>query len=87
MYEKADRESSLAEMYAEQVLTELGHATKEFGHFDSGHEGCTVISEELHALWEAVRADHRNDAKEKAVKIAALAIQFLVDVGPQESVG
>jgi len=63
------------------VKDELDRATKEYGPFNSCHEGYAILLEEVEELWEEIKAgngeSHR--AASEATQIAAMAIRYLID--------
>lgn len=62
------------------VLAELDRATAKFGTFNSGHEGYAIIKEEVDELWNEIKANNPNRAREEAIQVAAMAIRFLIDL-------
>lgn len=46
----------------------------------SGHEGQSVIREELEELWDAVKADRIDLALAEAVQVGAMAMRFCLDL-------
>ena len=65
----------------QEVLAELDIATAKFGSFNSSHEGYAILKEEVDELWDEVKANRPNRAREEAVQVAAMAIRFLIDLG------
>lgn len=63
-----------------EILEELTKATEKFGPFNSMHEGYAVILEELDELWDEIKLNNLNKAREEAVQVAAMAIRFLCDL-------
>lgn len=70
----------LADNAWEDVRAEIGRAIQKFPAFNSPHEGYAVILEELDELFEAIRANERQQARAEAVQVAAMAIRFLIDI-------
>lgn len=65
----------------EKVGIELTEATAKFSTFHSSHEGYAILKEEVDELWDEVKANRPNRAREEAVQVAAMAIRFLIDLG------
>jgi hypothetical protein len=63
------------------VCEELRAATTKFGAFHNSHEGYAVLKEEVDELWDEIKANRNNGAREEAVQVAAMAIRFLIDLG------
>jgi len=63
-----------------EVHIELIEATQKFGSFHNAHEGFAVIKEELDELWDEVKANDIEKAKEEAIQVAAMAIRFIFDL-------
>jgi len=62
------------------VIEELETAIKNFGSFNSPHEGYAVILEELDELWEKIKYNESPELlKEEAKQVAAMSIRFLID--------
>lgn len=61
---------------------ELLRALDKFPRFNSPHEGWAVIFEELHELWDHVKANTgtREDARDEAIQIAAMALRYALDL-------
>lgn len=63
------------------VVRELDRAvTKHPQGMRSGHEGHSILREEMEEMWDAVKADDLAHAREEAVQVAAMALRFLLDV-------
>ena len=62
------------------VKEEYQRARSKHAPLNSGHEGYAVILEELDELWDAVRADDFDHAKDEAVQVAAMALAFILEV-------
>ena len=58
----------------QEVLAELDSATAKFGAFCSSHEGYAILKEEVDELWDEIKANRPNRAREEAVQVAAMAI-------------
>jgi NTP pyrophosphatase (non-canonical NTP hydrolase) len=69
-----------AQTGVELVLIELQRATSKFGVFASSHEGYAVLLEEVDELWEAVKTNDKDQQREEAIQVAAMALRFLWDV-------
>ncbi len=64
-----------------EVTDEMVAATSKFPPFHSPHEGYAVLKEEVDELWDAIKANDGHDAQRgEAIQIAAMAIQFILDV-------
>lgn len=64
----------------EALEQEIDSATKEFGPFNSAHEGYAVILEELDEAWEEIKKNDLEAAKREMLQVAAMAIRFLLDI-------
>lgn len=69
---------------AEEVLEELGEATRRFGAFKSAHEGFAVAKEEMDELWAEVMRNQRDPERvgkmrAEAIQVAAMMIRFVHD--------
>lgn len=66
---------------AQEMLEELRRA-QDGPHdpINSGHEGHSVILEELEELWDAVKADRIDHAIEEAIQVGAMAMRFVLDL-------
>lgn len=69
------------EQIFEDVQTELHRATRKHGVMMSFHHGHSVILEELDELWDAIKANDRDQALKEAHEVAATAIRFIHDLG------
>jgi len=49
-------------------------------HFHSPHEGYAVLLEEVDELWDEVKADNVEKARQEAVQVAAMAVRFIMEV-------
>ena len=70
------------------VEDELERATKEFGNFNSPHEGYAVMLEEVEELWDEIKASKGTNDRilTEAVQVAAMAVRFLVDLGDEKDI-
>ncbi len=64
----------------EAVEIELAKAHTKFPAFNSSHEGYGIIKEEFDELWDEIKANRPNRAKEEAIQVAAMAIRYLIDI-------
>ena len=62
------------------IIEELDRATKKFGPIASAHEGYAVILEELDEMWDEIKKNDVDKARQEAIQVAAMAIRFLMDV-------
>lgn len=62
------------------VLAELKSARLKFKDITDGHYGYAVIQEELDELWDAVKANDLEQAREEAIQVAAMGVRFFVDL-------
>jgi len=76
------------------VGLEYERAAEKFPAFNSAHEGFAVLDEERDELWEVVKKNpakrypnardphvaKREEMREEAIQIAAMAVRFIVDV-------
>lgn len=76
---KMDHPEHISQIMLE-VECELNRATHKFGNFASHHEGYAILKEEVDELWDAVKANDHQHAREEAVQVAAMAIRFLRDL-------
>lgn len=75
-----------------RVITEYHRAASRFGPFASPHEGHAIIREEFEEQWEAIKAvkwdrpgEDLTPITEESVQLAAMALRFLIDLIPGES--
>lgn len=64
----------------EKVELELIKAQTSFDPFHNSHEGYAVLKEEVDELWDDVKGNRPNRAREEAVQVAAMAVRFMIDV-------
>lgn len=64
-----------------EVYEEFGRAEKLFPPFHSAHEGYGVILEELGEVWDEIKVNNKEKAREEMIQVAAMAIRFIVDLG------
>ena len=62
------------------VLRELERARAKFPAFNSAHEGYAVILEELDEMWDEIKRNDTERARDECVQVAAMALRFLCDV-------
>ena len=74
-------EAVLTDMAA-RIVAEALNAKEIYGPYQSPHEGYGVILEELEELWEGVRANNHVAAAYEAVQVAATALRFACEYGP-----
>lgn len=68
------------EVAIQQILSEYNRACDKFPAFNSDHEGCAIIREELDELWDAVKRNERSvTTRAEAKQLAAMALRFMVD--------
>ena len=61
-----------------QVFEELVSANRKFmARFNSDHEGYAVIKEELEEVWEEIKKDNHQLAREEMIQVAAMAVKFV----------
>ena len=61
-----------------QVFNELVSANHKFmARFNSDHEGYAVIKEELEEVWEEIKKDNHQLAREEMIQVAAMAVKFV----------
>lgn len=70
----------LFESVIDQVEEEIISASNKFGAFPTAMHGYAVILEELDEMWDEVKAKNIPRAREEAIQVAAMAIQFLIDI-------
>jgi hypothetical protein len=62
------------------IKAELQRATRQYGPYNSPHEGYAVILEQLDSAWDCIRLDDFKQAKIEMIKVAAGCVRFLLDV-------
>lgn len=62
------------------VIKEYKRAISKFAPMHSAHEGYAVLKEEVDELWDAIKLNDADNAKEEVIQVAAMAIRFLMDV-------
>ncbi|WP_128000368.1 hypothetical protein [Piscinibacter defluvii] len=63
-----------------QVRAEVLRAIERYPAFNSSHEGYAVIAEELDELWDDVKRNFPQGAREEAIQVAAMGVRFIMDV-------
>lgn len=63
-----------------ELREELTRATNLYGPIRSSHEGYAVILEEVDEMWDEIKKNDIDKAREEALQVAAMAIRFLMDV-------
>lgn len=64
------------------IADEIKRAQEKFPPFAGAHEGYAVLLEEVDELWHEVKHGTRDRMREEALQVAAMALRFLVDIGP-----
>lgn len=64
-----------------KVRAEVIRAITRYPAFNSTHEGYAVLAEEVDELWDDVKRNHKSDAVEEAVQVAAMGVRFVMDCG------
>lgn len=69
----------------DDILTEYGNATAQFGPFASAHEGYAIMLEEMDELWDEIKSKKgtAQSAYKEAKQVAAMALRFMVDLPPE----
>jgi hypothetical protein len=64
------------------LRNEVAEAMRKHRPMASAHEGHSVIREELHELWDHVRADTGTTpaARKEALQVAAMGIRYVMDL-------
>lgn len=77
VYDDEDVSAALRE-----VSNELHNAMSRFPALNSPHEGHSVIREEMHELWDHVRANtgRSAEARHEAVQVAAMAVRYMIEL-------
>ena len=63
----------------EAVREEYLNARMKHSPMHSAHEGYAVLKEEVDELWDDVKANRIELAKEEAVQVAAMAVAFILE--------
>ncbi len=66
--------------YLAKIAAEYQKARKKFPPMSSTHEGYAILKEEVDELWDAVKANDTEHAREEAVQVGAMALAFLEEV-------
>lgn len=61
------------------IVDEFAKATKKHNPMHSGHEGYSVILEELEEAWDEIKADS-GEAGSEIVQVGAMAVRYLCDL-------
>lgn len=77
--QRADELETRLMYAAEKAFVEAKRAAEKFKPFNSPHEGFAVLKEEVDELWEEIKCNCIEAAKEEAVQVAAMALRFLAD--------
>ncbi len=77
--DKLDRMMDQYERAIVLVREELRRARRKFGPMRGPHEGYAVLLEEVDELWDEVKSNNRFLACKEAIRVAAMAISFIVD--------
>lgn len=66
----------------DMLRNEVASAMSKHRSMASPHEGHSVIREELHELWDHVRADTGTGpaARKEALQVAAMGIRYVMDL-------
>lgn len=62
------------------IKLEYVNARRKFAPFNGGHEGYAIILEEVEELWDTVKQNQPERAKQEAIQVAAMALAFLLEV-------
>lgn len=63
-----------------ELMEELDRATQKFGPLRGAHEGYAVILEEVDEMWDEIKKNDIEKAREEALQVAAMAVRFLMDI-------
>ena len=63
-----------------ELVNEIDRATKLYGPLKSTHEGYAVLLEEVDKMWDEIKKNDIDKAREEALQVAAMAIRFLMDI-------
>jgi len=70
------------------VEKELTNARKNWGRFNSAHEGYGVLKEEFDELWDHVKTHQKKrdliGMKKEAIQVAAMACRFAIEICNEE---
>ena len=73
------------DIVVKEVCRELNLAAGKFEGFNSAHEGYAVLKEGVDELWDDIKANAPLASQRKeAIQVAAMAIQFILDVTGDE---
>lgn len=61
------------------IQDELDGAKQMFPDFHSFHEGYAVLLEEVDELWGCIKSDNVHNMYREAIRVAAMAVRFLID--------
>lgn len=78
----AQRAENMKERLVDAAILAIEEGMTDFVNlppFHSPHEGFAFLKEEVDDLWENVKWGDLDEARQKAVRVAAMALQFLVD--------
>lgn len=68
----------------QEIKEEARRARSKFPAFNSGHEGFAVLLEEVDELWDEIKSAKggtwNNSMREEAIQVAAMAVQFVLDL-------
>lgn len=74
-----NRKTSKILRYLHEVHEEIDRATKKYGPINSAHEAYGIIKEEIDEMWDEIKANDNDKARQEAVQAAAMCIRLLVD--------
>lgn len=60
----------------DEVQAERERALEAYGTFNSAHEAYGVIKEEFEEMWDAIKEKDILHAREEAIQLAAMAVEF-----------
>lgn len=63
-----------------KVRAEVLRAISRYPAFNSAHEGYAVLREEVDELWDDVKRNYPQGAREEAIQVAAMGVRFIMDV-------
>lgn len=61
------------------AVQELINASYTYKKFNSTHEGWAILKEEVDEMWDEIKNNEKDLAREEAIQVAAMALRYLMD--------